>query len=130
MRIQVVPGHVKDSLKHRLGQPAGLGILLARMIRGYQYKIGLQNRDLPVPETGPGDWERNVMRLQGIQAGPEGDLAQRYDDPHLPEQCEFLQEEGATALKLDWGRLVVWWGASDSGRNIAIREVKAIVAVG
>lgn len=69
------------------------------------------------------------MRFQGIQADPEGDLAQRYDDPHPSEELKFLQEEGTTALKLDWGRLVVWWGTSGSRGNIAIREVKAIVAI-
>lgn len=70
------------------------------------------------------------MCLQGIQAGSEGDLPQGHDHPDLPQQRKFLQEEGATALKLDWGWLVVWWGTSDSGSDIAIRKVKAIVAIG
>jgi len=100
------------------------------MIRGHQHEIILKGRDLPVPEVGSGGREWNATGLQGIQAGPKGDLAQGHDHPDLPEQREFLQEEGETALDLDWGWLVVWWGASDSGSDIAIREVKVIVAIG
>jgi hypothetical protein len=100
------------------------------MIRGHQHTIRLKNRDLPVSEAGQRGRERNAMRLQGAQASPESDLAQRYDHPDLMKQRELLQEERTAALKLGWSRLIVWRRTSNSSRDIAIREVKAVVAVG
>lgn len=70
------------------------------------------------------------MRSQDAQASPESDLAQRHDHSDLMKQRELLQEERTTALKLGWGRLIVWWGTSNSGRDIAIRQAKAVAAVG
>ncbi len=45
-----MPCHVKKLPEHRLGQPTGLGIPLARMIRGDQHEIILKNRGLPMSD--------------------------------------------------------------------------------
>jgi len=82
-----------------------------------------------VSEAWPRCRGMQTERLEGLKAGPEGDLSERHDDPGLLKQRKLLQEEGATAPKLHGRRLVIGWGASGRRGDVAIDETKAVVAV-
>ncbi|CBE69548.1 protein of unknown function [Candidatus Methylomirabilis oxygeniifera] len=47
---RIAPCHVKHALKHRLGQPADLGILLAGVLRSDQHEIIPEDCHLPMSD--------------------------------------------------------------------------------
>jgi hypothetical protein len=116
-------------MKHCVGQPAGLSVLLAWMVGCQKHKSTLKGDDLAMSEAWPWRGGPHAESFDGLQGGSEGDLSERHDNPDLPKQRKLLQEEGATALKLHGGRLVIGWGASGRRGDVTIDEAKAVVTV-
>ena len=126
----MAPRDVEDLLKHHVGKPAGLRILLTRVIRPDEHETISKRRDLSMLEAMPRSRKLNPALFQSLQARAEGDLAERHDDPHIVQQVKLGQEKRATAAQLGRGRPVAGRRTAHRRCDVAVGETQTIASIG
>src|ERR1043166_6992924 len=116
-------------MKHGSRQLAGLGVLLARVIRRYQRQ---SSGKLPFPTVAEFEFaarERASHLFPGFEIRPESNLAEHNDHTFLRQELDLPPQILPASVELFRQGLVVRRSASRGGSNQAVVELKPVLAV-
>ena len=83
-----LPGPGEDRIEHGLGEDAGEGVLLTRVIRAEKRAAAREGIFGQVAEFRPGPQAENLGHAVA------GELAQDHNDPYVPEEIQLAHEIG------------------------------------
>src|SRR6185369_15698981 len=102
-----LPCPQEDPVDHRLGEPAGEGVLLARVVAAEQRGTAGREQLGAVAEAGLGARrERAECDGAGAQGRLPREAAEADDDPHLAQQLQLAQQVWKAGVALRRQRLV------------------------
>ena len=126
---QELAGAPENAMKHGSRQLAGLGVLLARVIRRYQRESSGKLPFPAVPEFEFAARERASDLFPRFKIRPESDPAEHNDHAFLCQDLELPPQILPASVEFFRQELVVRRRASRGGSNQAVVEPKPVVAV-
>ena len=116
-------------VEHGARQPACLGVLLTRVIRGQKRVARWQAGAFSVLETGTRRRQGMAVLTVGAQIGVKGESPQGHDQLDLSEELQLFQEIGLAIGDFLALRPVARRGAVDHLCNVAVVQGKAVLTM-
>src|SRR5947209_745065 len=118
----------KDAGKHRLVEPAGVGVAQRWMIAAQKVETVRKLIDGSVRELEGGFALDDALVEEIGEIAIEGDLAERDHDAKARELADFSGEVPAAGANLLGGGFVAGRGAADDGGDPGVAQAKTVIA--